>query len=348
MKMKKALVFIVALCLMLAFTACAPAEKAPETTAPETEKLTYTEAEVTVQADPSMPLDGILTLPDGVESPPVVIMVQGSGVSDKNENISGNKPFEDIAHGLAAQGVASLRYDKRHYIYPENAMELGANLTLRDEVLDDVDAAIALMEGDGRVNPEKVFVLGHSLGGMLTPVIAVEHPELAGVISMAGTLRPLWEVLYDQNQEVIDALDVSALSEEEKELLNTQISAIESDTATLRGDFGSLPNDTMLMGVPVGYWKSLKELTGANYIDRVTIPMLILQGDADFQVSPEKDYTLWQETLSGRDNVTFRLYEGLNHLMMPTQGKRDISEYQVVSHVNQEVIDDIAAFVKEN
>ena len=293
-----------------------------------------------------MPLGATLTLPTGVENPPVVILVHGSGASDRNENIYGNKPFQDIAHGLAEKGIATLRYDKRHYTYPENAAVLSV-ITMRDEVLDDVAAAVKLMQEDGRVDAGHIYVLGHSLGGMLTPAIAAEHPDLAGVISMAGSLRPLWEIAYNQSEEAIEAAKASDLPEAQQTLLAAQEKQIESDIATLRGDFSSLSDDTVLMGIPVGYWKSLKEYDGMSFIDQVTMPMLILQGSADFQVYPDKDYTLWQQTIGERKNVTFHLYDGLNHLMMPTQGKRDISEYQVVQNVSPEVISDIAAFVSQ-
>lgn len=306
----------------------------------------YTETEVTVTGDATMPLGATLTLPTGVENPPVVILVHGSGASDRNENIYGNKPFQDIAHGLAEKGIATLRYDKRHYTYPENAAALSV-ITMRDEVLDDVAAAVKLMQEDGRVDADHIYVLGHSLGGMLTPAIAAEHPDLAGVISMAGSLRPLWEIAYNQSEEAIEAAKASDLPEAQQTLLAAQEKQIESDISTLRGDFSSLSNDTVLMGIPVGYWKSLKEYDGMNFIDQVSMPMLILQGSADFQVYPDKDYTLWQQTIGERKNVTFHLYDGLNHLMMPTQGKRDISEYQVIQNVSPEVISDIAAFVSQ-
>ena len=305
------------------------------------------EIPVTVAGDENYPLSGSLTLPKDVEKPAVVILLQGSGSTNKNESINGNKPFFDIAQGLAERGIASLRYDKRFYAYPEAAAALGADLDLRDEVLDDAAAAIELLQNDERVDSSRIYVLGHSLAGMLTPVMAADHPELAGVIAMAGSLRPLWEITYDQNQEAIAAINKAALSDADKATLEAQVQQVEADIATLRGDFSSLANDTMLMGIPVGYWKSLDELTGMKYIDQVTQPMLILQGEADFQVSPDKDFGLWQETLQDRDNVVFKLYPGLNHIMMPTQGKRDLSEYAVAGTVDAQVIDDIAAFIAE-
>ena len=122
---------------------------------------------------------------------------------------------------------------------------------------------------------------------------------------------------------------------------------VETSVKVLREELEAQPDDELLLGIPVRYWKSNKEYCGENFIDQVEMPVLILQGDTDFQVYPEKDYVLWQETLAGRDNAVFHLYEGLNHLMMPTQGKRDITEYSVKGHVDEQVIDDIAEFIMD-
>ena len=312
------------------------------------EELSYTEEEVTVTADERVPLGGTLTLPRDTEKPPVVILVHGSGSSDRDENINGNKPFADIAHGLAARGIAVLRYDKRYYTYPD-CPDVGSAemVTLREETLDDVDAAIKLMQEDARVDGSRIFVLGHSLGGCLSPAIAAKHPQLAGIISMAGSLRPLWEIVYDQNQEAIAAAKEGELTDEEQAQLAEAAEQVETSVKVLREELEAQPDDELLLGIPVRYWKSNKEYCGENFIDQVEMPVLILQGDTDFQVYPEKDYVLWQETLAGRDNAVFHLYEGLNHLMMPTQGKRDITEYSVKGHVDEQVIDDIAEFIMD-
>ena len=277
-----------------------------------------------------------------------MILVHGSGSSDRDENINGNKPFADIAHGLAARGIAVLRYDKRYYTYPD-CPDVGSAemVTLREETLDDVDAAIKLMQEDARVDGSRIFVLGHSLGGCLSPAIAAKHPQLAGIISMAGSLRPLWEIVYDQNQEAIAAAKEGELTDEEQAQLAEAAEQVETSVKVLREELEAQPDDELLLGIPVRYWKSNKEYCGENFIDQVEMPVLILQGDTDFQVYPEKDYVLWQETLAGRDNAVFHLYEGLNHLMMPTQGKRDITEYSVKGHVDEQVIDDIAEFIMD-
>jgi len=327
--------------------------------APSEETVTadgFTEVPVTITANPAYPLNGTLTLPVDTVNPPVVILVHGSGSSDQNETLYGNTPFQDIAHGLAGMGVASLRYDKRYYAYPE-AAAAPSSLTVEAEVLEDVDAAISLAMNDSRLDHSRVYVLGHSLGGMLTPSIAASHPELAGIISMAGSLRPLWEISYDQNQEAAAAVR-DTLSEADRQLLDSQLATVEADVAALRELWESgqltdpsfppdtIEEDTAWLGIPAAYWASLARNDGTLFLDRITMPILILQGDADFQVYPDRDYVLWQEALSGRENAEFHLYEGLNHLMMATQGKRDISEYAVKSKVSEEVIADIADFVK--
>lgn len=166
---------------------------------------------------------------------------------------------------------------------------------------------------------------------------------------MAGTLRPLYEVSYDQTIETVQSLRPT-LSEQELAILDAQLAQIEADMEMLR-DLPTNPTldaDTTLLGIPAIYWYSLEQYEGEKYLEQISMPMLILQGEADFQIYADVDYPLWQEKLADRDNVVFHLYPGLNHLMMPTQNKRDVSEYQVKSNVDQQVIDDIAAFVKNN
>lgn len=320
---------------------------APETSDVAEETGPWTEVELTVEADPAYPLGATLCLPEGGDAalPPVVVLVQGSGSSDRNEAILQNAPFRDVAHGLAELGVATLRYDKRTFIYPECAGDTGLDIDIRGEMLDDVNAAIELMRADERVDSERIFVLGHSLGGMMVPAIAAENSDLAGAISMAGSLRRLWEIVYDQNQEAIAAYDAVELPEAQRAVLDEQVAQIEADMETFRAGIDGLSDDVTLLGVPVRYWRSLEEYAGEHFIDELDLPLLILQGDADFQVYADVDYPLWQEALAGRENVTFCLYEGLNHLMMPTQGLRDTTEYVTPSHVREDVIADIADFV---
>lgn len=319
------------------------AEKKPE----KTEK--FAEYEVSIVGD-GHPLSGMLTLPDGVENPPVVLFVHGSGQSDMNETIgaAGNAPFEDLAHGLAAQGIASLRYNKRYYQYPELANEY---ITIKEEVLSDVNAAIALLKGREEVDSGRIYVLGHSLGGMLAPYIVQQNPWTAGFISLAGSPRGLWEIVYDQN---LSALGMAELGGQETQelmrMVQEEYEKVLSLIADVRGG-EALDEETLsqaLFGVSGRYWASLAAIDTASIAKELDVPMLILQGSADFQVYPDKDYAAWQALLEGKENATFKLFEGLNHLFMPSSGVLDVTDYDVEAHVAEEVICTVAEWIHGN
>ncbi len=298
----------------------------------------WEEVSVTV-GDKQLP--GMLALPKGVQKPPVVILIQGSGSSDMNEAIgtAPNRPFEDIAHGLAEQGVATLRYNKRTYQYPA-----GGGDTIEYEILDDAAAAVKLLGNDSRVDANRIYLLGHSLGGMMAPKITADNPQIKGFISMAGSLRALQDLILDQNKAVIEA-DASLDDQQKRDLL-AQVEAEIEKTKTL-DDAGT----GYIMGIPANYWKSLNAIDSIAIVKGLNVPMLILQGSADFQVYSDQDYVLWQSTLTGRKNVEFKLYNGLSHLFMTNQisanGAPDVSVYNAPNHVAPEVVTEIAAWVNK-
>lgn len=285
-------------------------------------------------------LSGMLTLPVGIENPPVVILIQGSGQSDMDETIGACKPFADLAKGLAEQGVATIRYNKRLYQHPELATD---DLTIYDEVIEDAISAIEFASECGRVDKNAVFLGGHSLGGMVAPAICLlaqeEGLELSGMISLAGSPRNLADIVYDQNYS---ALQAAGLSEEQIELLiQNTASAVEKIKALTQG------SNELIMDIPEHYWYSLNQVTGEKILNEIQLPMLIMQGAKDFQVT-STDFDSWKALLKGRSNVEFRCYEDLNHVFMKTNNKTDITEYSVFNNVDNEVISDIVRWVKAN
>ena len=280
-------------------------------------------------------LDGLLTMPKGVENPPVVILVQGSGSSDMNESYKENHPFEDIARGLAKQGIASIRYNKRYYQYPELADT--QHITIQDEVIDDVEAAIEYAKDCGQVDSSRIVLAGHSLGGMIAPAICADHPELAGMISLAGSPRSLAEISYDQNLDALATMPLDnkvkkSMIQELKKTVNEILNIKEGDTNTY-------------LTIPACYWYSLNQLDVAEKVKQLTMPLLFLQGRADFQVKVGTDHAKWYQLLKGKDNCRFITYGKLNHLFMTTNGKKDITEYDIPGHVEQAVIDDMAYWI---
>src|SRR5262249_52803909 len=129
---------------------------------------------------------------------PCVVLVHGSGAHDADETIGPNKPFRDLAWGLAARGVASLRYEKRTYTHPKKLAEHKGPFTVKEEVVDDAVAAVRLALSHKEVNAKKVFLLGHSLGGLMAPRVGEQEPRLRGLILLAGCTRPLEDLVLEQ------------------------------------------------------------------------------------------------------------------------------------------------------
>lgn len=281
-------------------------------------------------------LNGKLTLPKNVENPPVVIMIQGSGVSNMNEEIYGNKPFEDIAHGLAKQGIASVRYDKRYYAYPETATQ--SEVTLDDEYLFDVAAVLHQIE-DMPVNHNKIYLLGHSEGGMIAPKIAFDHPEIKGILILAGTPRGMDELMKQQQE---DALIAQGTSADSIAVANTMMDKFIKEIDELTED----ADDKLILNLPAKYWYQLNQAKAENYMDSLKCDVLIIQGEEDFQVFMEEDFTAWQDLTKGMKNVMMKSYPTLNHLFM-TSINGDISDYEVPSHVDQIVIDDMSSWITD-
>ena len=197
--------------------------------------------EIEIGNDPYK-LSGILRMPtENSVNPPVVILVHGSGSSDYDETIGANKPFKDLADGLSQKGIATLRYNKRFYQYPQSAAE---SITIQDEVIDDVNSAIEFVKGREELKGSKIYILGHSMGGMLAPYIASINPEVAGIIIMAGSPRRLEDIILDQNIAAIDAM--ADKTEEEKEQLLQQV---REQIDIIKG-LTDEDAETVAMGVP--------------------------------------------------------------------------------------------------
>ena len=307
----------------------------------------WEERAVTVAANAEMPNKGLLTLPMNVEKPAVVILVHGSGCNDMNEELLSNHPFMDIAHGLADRGIAVLRYNKRCFEYAD---KIGTDLTgaVEPHILDDLDAAISMMQKDERVNGSKIFVLGHSLGGYLLPYIATKHPELAGGIVMAGSLRGLEDGLYAQLE---DALKEAKATLVNADALKDQEDQMNAEYQELKNIGSDTPDDKLLLSIPAKFWKSVRPTQGAQHIANVKQPLLVLQGEKDVQVYPQHEYSAWQEAAKSQSNIECHLIPNVNHLFMTSKAEgpersKYINEYATPAHVVPEVLDLIADFIK--
>jgi dienelactone hydrolase len=308
----------------------------------------FTETEVIVGSG-EWALPGTLTMPKGEGPFPGVVLVHGSGPNDRDESIGPNKPFKDLAWGLATRGIAVLRYDKRSRVYGKKILadpKLEATMTVKDETIDDALTAAALLEKTKGVDPKRVFILGHSLGGYLMPRIALAAKPLniAGFIIMAGLTRPLDDTILRQ-MEYIYGLAGPNLSEEDK----TKLGELKADVAKIKAlteaDKGST---TKILGAMPAYWLDLRGYNPPELAESVHKPMLILQGERDYQVTVE-DFENWKKALGGRKDVEFHLYPKLNHLFYEGQGMATPAEYmQTHGSVAPYVVDDIAGWIAKH
>ncbi len=299
------------------------------------------EQDVTV-GEGELALSGKLTVAAGKQAEYAVVLVHGSGPQDMDETISGNKLFRDIAWGLAAQDIDVLRYDKRSYAHPEwFARPENRALTVREETIDDAVAAAKLLAGMGY---EKIYLTGHSLGGMLSPRIYFDSGELfSGVIIMAGSTRTLTDLLIDQNNDAM-----AALPPEQKKAGEDTLSAEIAKLAALDSLAEEQLVSEMVFGMPGWYTKEMNSYDTAALAAKINKPVLVMQGAEDFQVFADKDFPLWQQALKGNEQARFKLYEGLTHLftVAPDVQTRTLRDYTPAKEVEPQVITDIVEFIK--
>ncbi|HET6977330.1 MAG TPA: alpha/beta fold hydrolase [Pyrinomonadaceae bacterium] len=285
-------------------------------------------------------LPATLTAPLGPGPFPVVVLVHGSGPNDRDETVGASKPFRDLAWGLASRGVAVLRYEKRTKQYPGKLASI-RSFTVKDEVLHDVIAAVALLRTTEGIDPKRIFVLGHSLGGMLIPRIGQIDPNIAGLIALAGATRPLEDVIPAQLTYIF-SLDGSISLEEQK-----QIDDAKQQAAKVRALKPEDANSTTsYFGGPASYWLDLHGYDPPETAKGLKQPLLILQGERDYQVTME-DFKRWTTALGTKSNVTFKSYPALNHLFIAGSGRSTPSEYEQAGHVDVQVVDDIATWIKK-
>ena len=290
------------------------------------------------------PLNGLLTLPDGAASPlPAVVMVHGSGPSNMDEKVMKLTPFKDLAEGLAKRGVASVRYDKRTFVHGRKMAKTCP--TVKEETIDDALLAVALLKKDPRIDPERIYILGHSMGAMLAPRIDAEGGDVKGLILMAGTPCRLEEVVLRQLKQSSGGNPIL------KRIIGLEyrIFAKKFDGLYQMPD-EEAKKKKFAGNLSLYYFKEMGQKTAADYLLESRKPALILQGGKDFQVLAEDDFRRFRELLAGRENTIFRLYPDLNHIFV--KGIYDdilkaSKEYKVERHIGDEVMDDIAAFIQE-
>jgi fermentation-respiration switch protein FrsA (DUF1100 family) len=235
-----------------------------------------------------------------------------------------------------------LRYDKRTLVMAKKLTKAPDDFTLKEETVDDATSAVRLLAKQKEIDPKRIFVLGHSLGAFAAPRIAREALEVAGLILLAGNSRPLEDLVVEQVEYVLSLqAETSDKQKDSLEKLKKQAERVKDANLSRDTPAGELP-----FGGPASYWLDLRKYDPAAAAAGLKQPMLILQGERDYQVSMA-DFAGWKKALADRKDVRLKSYPKLNHLFMEGEGKAKPAEYEKAGHAAAEVIDDIAEWIKK-
>ena len=307
------------------------------------------EENISFYADEKYPLDGKITTPKEGEILAGIVLVHGSGPHDMDETIGINKPFADLAYGLASNGLAVLRYDKRTRTYGAEMTksEDYAYLTIDEETAYDAAAAVEFLSEKLGGN-EKVFLLGHSMGAMLASYIGSKTDSIDGYILMAGTPQKLWELIIEQNERALNEM------EEKPENMQEYIKVEEIKARKLAdlSDEEALKEENSVFGMPAWYLRHMDNIDAVALHMQDMKPVLVLQSEKDRQVTM-KDFELFKQGLKEHKDVKFISYPTLNHIFGEYKGEEVpfmelmSKEYMQKTPIPKEVIDDIAAWISE-
>jgi dienelactone hydrolase len=294
----------------------------------------YVEKLITIKSG-KYDLPAMVTLPRDSMNCPVVVLIHGSGPADMDETVGAHKPFKDLALGLASKGIASVRYVKRTALYPA-AFE-GA-YTTNEEVLEDARNVIAFAKNLPQIDSQKVYLFGHSLGGMLAPKIALDQ-NIKGVILAAAPARKFQDISIDQNNYFFNiAKDTTKAG---KIALTGAIAALNK-TKTITDK--NIAQDSVMLGLPASYWADLNAYDQLATAKKLNNRIFVIQGGNDFQVT-DKDYNLWLAALKGKKGFDAKIYPMLNHLFSFVSEKGTPSQYTQQGSVDQPVVDDLSAWI---
>ncbi len=287
-------------------------------------------------------MPGKLTLPAQGGNFAAVVIVHGSGPMDMDGSLNNLKPYRDIAWGLAKAGIVVLRYDKRTLTHQDSIANDNQDLTVKEEAIDDAVSAVTMLRQDNRIDPNRVYVLGHSMGGMLLPRIQTEA-QADGLIFLAASARNI-EDQYSRQVEYLLSLAIheGSITQEQADEALMEVRIQVENIKNLTQD--STLTAQALLNAPKAYWLDLRDYDPVEAARGIDVPMLFLQGERDYQVTLD-DLTLWQ-TLSDKPGISFQTFPTLGHMFTPGSETPSAEDYKTeYIAFDQSAIDAMAAFI---
>ncbi|GIL25090.1 alpha/beta hydrolase family protein [Actinocatenispora comari] len=267
-----------------------------------------------------------------------VVLLAGGGPFDRDETSGPNKPLKDLAWGLASRGATVVRFDKPTHTHRDFAA--APDLTMTKEYVPHALDAIDLLRRHRSVDPERVFVLGHSMGGKIAPAIAAAAPTVAGLIIMAGDTQPMQHAAVRVVEHLADMLP-DQVPPAAVETFRQQAALVDSAALT-----SSTPATDLPFGLPAPYWLELRDYDPVSIAAGLDVPMLILQGGRDYQVTIADDLVGWRTGLAAHPRTDIRVYDADDHLFFPGTEPSTPAGYQTPQHVDPAVVADIARWIE--
>ncbi|MEW5883299.1 MAG: alpha/beta fold hydrolase [Armatimonadota bacterium] len=299
----------------------------------------YTEREVEVMTAANVYLKGTLAVPNSPGPKPAVLLISGSGPQDRDWNtppVLTASLAVQIADRLAAEGCVVLRTDDRGVggsTGDLSAATLSALVTDAERLADYLKAL-------PEVDPFKVVVLGHSEGGVIAPMVAASDPTIAGVIILAGTSRPLDEIVIEQlkAQESDERLP-QPVREEAARILPLMTETIARAKAGERG---------VVNGMSLAWLREHMKHDPRQTIAKLRCPILIVQGEDDLKVLPRNATELHDAALAaGNDDVTLEMIPGLTHLFTQFPFGNPAYDPSTPERISPRVLDALTSWLRE-
>ncbi len=300
-------------------------------------------------------LDGTLTLPEGKGPFPAVVLITGSGAQNRDEEIFGHKPFLVLADHLTRHGIAVLRYDDRGVGKSTGDF---ASATSED-FAGDAWAAWQALAARPDIDPKRVGLVGHSEGGVIAPMLAAAHPEIAFVVMLAGTGVTGEQVLLGQAAAIMKASGAPDDAIAANAAIQRQVFAIlreEKTTARIVERLQAIPvpgpkeaSATLVKQSSSPWMRYFVLHDPAPALAKVRCPVLAIAGERDLQVLPGQNAPAIEKALKqgGNKDATVVRLPGLNHLLQPATTGLPAEYAQIETTIAPAALDAITTWIRE-
>lgn len=277
-------------------------------------------------------LAGTISIPKNFDKKgPILVIITGSGAQNRDEELFGHKPFLVIADYLAQKGIATLRLDDRGM----GESEKGKDGATSEDFATDINSAVLYLQKNGYTN---IGLIGHSEGGMIAPMVTTKNKNVKFLVLLAGPGIPISELLLQQNRDLAKTSGADeknlAIAESsnreiysfvknykgktfEKDLKNLLIAELKKmSEKEMSNEEIETVAESQVKTISKPWFRYFLKFNPEEYLSKVKIPVLALNGSLDMQVSAKENLAGIKNSLTKAGNNNFEIEEfaGLNHL----------------------------------